>query len=609
MDHLRVSGEWEKSKKIELQLTKLKEADEVRMRLRLEYNRFRQQMEKDGQLVQAAEEAFEKAQTALIRGQAGLLAARLVDGSPCAVCGSTRHPKPAVLAEDIPTEAALKNLAEELKQAKEAYDKSKGQCDRTMASGQKQKELVAALLDGLEGEIKESAATAFNADGLAVWLEENIVKSRESSQVLEKAVASLVSQMKREKELSDKLTDGAKQIEILEKQGIELQTAYTEYFAGLQSAKDRLAQLEADLPPDIRTQQRLQAILDETSRKLETLKLALEKAQQAHQKSLIEAGKAETGKVAALKVLADAQQELTAAEGKYLAAVAAAGFADETEYLNAKRTADETAKIEADITEYQQQLRSACDHYDRAIKDLEGLVWVDAQPLKQQLEEIQAETDRLNQARTVVYARQERNKESLARIRKILKDVEKREGQYAVVSELARVAKGDNEQRVSFERYVLAAFFHDIIATANIRLGKMTAGRYEMRRIGVKGKGAAQSGLELEVLDYYTGQARHVKTLSGGEGFKASLALALGLADVVQSYAGGVSLETMFVDEGFGTLDPESLDSAIDCLIDLQHSGRLVGIISHVPELKDTIDARLEITAGKNGSSAQFKVG
>ena len=111
------------------------------------------------------------------------------------------------------------------------------------------------------------------------------------------------------------------------------------------------------------------------------------------------------------------------------------------------------------------------------------------------------------------------------------------------------------------------------------------------------------------MLDFYTGKYRHVKTLSGGEGFKASLALALGLADVVQAHAGGVAVDTMFVDEGFGTLDPESLQSAINCLIDLQRSGRLVGIISHVPELKDEIDARLEVQTGNGGSSARFVIG
>jgi exonuclease SbcC len=136
----------------------------------------------------------------------------------------------------------------------------------------------------------------------------------------------------------------------------------------------------------------------------------------------------------------------------------------------------------------------------------------------------------------------------------------------------------------------------------------MSDGRYQMLRTDKKERANKQSGLEIEVFDNYTGKTRHVKTLSGGESFKASLAMALGLSDVVQEYAGSVRLDTMFIDEGFGTLDAESLDSAINCLIDLQKNGRLVGIISHVPELKERINARLEVIASSLGSSTKFIV-
>ena len=134
----------------------------------------------------------------------------------------------------------------------------------------------------------------------------------------------------------------------------------------------------------------------------------------------------------------------------------------------------------------------------------------------------------------------------------------------------------------------------------------MTGERYILKRKEDKGKGTAQQGLELEAYDNYTGKCRHVKTLSGGESFKASLALALGLSDVVQSNAGGISLDTIFIDEGFGTLDSESLDNAITSLLELQRGGRLVGIISHVPELKERVETKLEITTTAEGSSAKF---
>ena len=152
----------------------------------------------------------------------------------------------------------------------------------------------------------------------------------------------------------------------------------------------------------------------------------------------------------------------------------------------------------------------------------------------------------------------------------------------------------------------MAAFLEDILKEANIRLRKMTSGRFRLQRKVDPTRRNVQSGLELTVFDQYTGTERHVKTLSGGESFKASLALALGLAAVVQQNAGGISLETMFIDEGFGTLDPESLDQAIESLLDIQSSGRLVGIISHVPELKERIDARLEVLSTQKGSTTKF---
>ena len=134
----------------------------------------------------------------------------------------------------------------------------------------------------------------------------------------------------------------------------------------------------------------------------------------------------------------------------------------------------------------------------------------------------------------------------------------------------------------------------------------MSCNRFELLRkeeVGDKRKG---QGLDLEVFDNYTGKSRDVKTLSGGESFKASLSMALGLADVVQAYSGGIQLDTIFVDEGFGTLDSESLDNAIECLVELQNDGRVVGIISHVQELKDRIDSKIVITSTNKGSKAEF---
>ena len=134
----------------------------------------------------------------------------------------------------------------------------------------------------------------------------------------------------------------------------------------------------------------------------------------------------------------------------------------------------------------------------------------------------------------------------------------------------------------------------------------MTSGRFELQRSTRVDDRRTSSGLDIDVLDHHTGTSRPGNTLSGGEGFLASLALALGLADVVQARAGGIHLETLFVDEGFGSLDPESLNLAINTLVELQHSGRMVGIISHVAELTERIDVRLEVKSTGHGSRIEL---
>ena len=180
------------------------------------------------------------------------------------------------------------------------------------------------------------------------------------------------------------------------------------------------------------------------------------------------------------------------------------------------------------------------------------------------------------------------------------------EGRYKAVGRIAEVANGRNAQGITFQRFVLVALLDDVLAAASHRLQVMSKGRFELERARERLDQRTAGGLDLMVFDAYTGTSRPVNTLSGGESFIASLSLALGLSDVVQAYAGGIKLETIFVDEGFGSLDPESLDLAFRALIDLQQGGRLVGIISHVPELKERVDVRLEIAPSNRGSTVKF---
>ena len=163
-------------------------------------------------------------------------------------------------------------------------------------------------------------------------------------------------------------------------------------------------------------------------------------------------------------------------------------------------------------------------------------------------------------------------------------------------------------KNVTFERYVLGAILDEVVYAANLRLQKMSRSRYSLERSDYTGGGRGKQGLDLAVMDAFTGQSRPANTLSGGETFLASMALALGLADVIQSYAGSIHMDTMFIDEGFGTLDPDTLELAMETLVQLQSSGRLIGMISHVPELKTRIPAHLEVTRGDEGSTAKFVI-
>ncbi|MDF4534478.1 SMC family ATPase, partial [Vibrio parahaemolyticus] len=180
------------------------------------------------------------------------------------------------------------------------------------------------------------------------------------------------------------------------------------------------------------------------------------------------------------------------------------------------------------------------------------------------------------------------------------------EAEYQVVGTLSGIANGKTGAKVSLHRFVLGVLLDDVLLQASQRLMKMSRGRYLLKRKEERAKGNVGSGLDLMVEDSYSGKWRDVATLSGGESFMAALSLALGLSDVVQSYSGGIRLDTLFIDEGFGSLDPESLDLAIQTLIDLQQGGRTIGIISHVSELKEQIGLRLDVLATRMGSTLRL---
>ena len=249
------------------------------------------------------------------------------------------------------------------------------------------------------------------------------------------------------------------------------------------------------------------------------------------------------------------------------------------------------AALEATIAEAQRQL---AEHDD-----------VDFESEEKRRKSLADEMQVISSRRQEIHARVAANQTTLEKIQERQAQLEEVETRWRWIKALADTAGGTlaGKEKIMLETYVQMAYFDRIIARANVRFLVMSGGQYELKRRREAENNRSQSGLELDVVDHYNGSQRSVKTLSGGESFKASLSLALGLSDEIQASAGGIRLDTMFVDEGFGSLDEESLQQAMESLAGLADGNRLVGIISHVPELKQRIEKQILVRKDRSGGS------
>jgi exonuclease SbcC len=233
-----------------------------------------------------------------------------------------------------------------------------------------------------------------------------------------------------------------------------------------------------------------------------------------------------------------------------------------------------------------------------------GAVQAAAQAAAGALARAQEAEQEVRAARDAAQARVGRLDQRLAEVQSAQDAFGQLQEDTSAVIRLAGLAKGmDGHRRMALTTYVLRQWFGQVVAAANVRLGAMSAGRYELRRTDESGTRRERTGLTLAVIDRHTGAERSPRSLSGGETFYTSLALALGLADVVKAGAGGVDLDTLFIDEGFGTLDAETLDQVMAVIDELRDRGRVVGIVSHVADLKDRVAERLEVRRLADGSS------
>ena len=347
-----------------------------------------------------------------------------------------------------------------------------------------------------------------------------------------------------------------------------------------------------------------QSILKETDAKKERLPLC----------------EAEIAKITAQKSgdeakLSGLNAEISALKQKFTEQASSLEFASRREAEEMIAQLGEKAKIlETDLNKAKETLQNAKQGIiacEETIKALENSALKDAPNLNEISEEIgtaEAEISLLEARAKALSARLCANETAYNNLTALIAKIAQKEKEYISAKNLSDTVNGNlsGKQKISLEAFVQSNYFDRIIRRANIRLIDMTSGQYELVRSESSENRRSQTGLELDVIDYHTCTTRSVRTLSGGEAFKASLSLALGLSDEIMSGAGGIRLETMFVDEGFGSLDSESLESAMNALMDLGDSNRLVGIISHVEALKQRIDKKITVKKTANGASAQI---
>lgn len=556
-----------------------------------------------------AEEAYKKSNEDFLKKeelfygeQAGILAEKLTVGKACPVCGSKDHPAKAVLKQEAPSEAEIQELKADRDQKQQEMQRlseaAKGKKVEKETSETSIKKAAANLLKGIKlpeilTEVNEIIKDQIKATE---------AKESESGST----ILALKAQIELKKEASDKLKEmieGLAQIETTLTQKTEEQNKLS---IALGSISTKIATMQTSL--EYPSKDKASQILEEQNNQLEGLKQALRDAETAYNdgKSLIDNDKAILKDNE--KKLGANKDELAKTLNEYNLKLAECNFANEEAYKAALITEDTYTLLKQKVKEYSENTKSTKADIDRLMQETKDKVEIDMGQITEK--QIALDLEKQANERNIqgIGFRLQNNQNASGSIEKGSQDFDSIRKEYLVVSGLSKTANGDltGKQRQTLESYIQASYFNQIIAEANKRLYEMSSNRFVLNRKELAGDLRVQSGLELEVLDNYTGKVRSVKSLSGGESFKASLSLALGLSDVIQSYAGGVEVDTMFIDEGFGALDSQSLEQAIVTLNNLSIGNRLVGIISHVSELKERIDKKIVIKKGATGSLVEI---
>lgn len=560
----------------------------------------------------AYEEAGRKrmeAERILDNCRAGILAEGLEEGRKCPVCGSTHHPELA----KIPEEAVSEERFNELKDIEAEYQKAKTDANTEAekaktALEEYEEQLRMTILDCLENEILQSSDTGSGLDELirAIGDAGSIVEEKRKQNTKEQ------NELGRD---SRELAQAASDLEKAQGEETETLKRDRESFA-LRKQENEKAVAEAEAV--FRTLEKLSfedwEVADAERKRAEEKIKAIDERIGRSEKLKKEADEKLASEQASLKTMEDSldkEEAETAARKKKLdKSIEENGFASSEEMLGLVLSEKEIAGADAEINAYRQEVITNRKQLEDAEKDAEGRSFIDEEAFRAACEAQQAELKKRRDAVNVIKNRAELNADRLEKIGALEAGLEKARKENAICSRLYNLVKGTTGNgKITLEQYIQAAGFDGIIAAANRRLLPMSGGQYELHRQEDSLGKRSNTFLDLEVLDNYTGHRRPVGNLSGGESFKASLSLALGLSDTVSSNMGGIRMDALFVDEGFGTLDRRSIESAMDILINLSGAGKLVGVISHREELMENIPQQIRVKKTKEGSSLTLETG
>ncbi|MCI7814228.1 MAG: AAA family ATPase [Lachnospiraceae bacterium] len=558
--------------------------------------------------------------------QAGMLARRLKDGEKCPVCGSIHHPSLAVLPQAVPERKALDKKKKEFDKVKEETERLSAEANVLQGQIQVEREKIAQKAEKVLKK-EQTEQWSGEIESLHACLEQHGEKLKNQEIQLKKEIDKCANLRTEEKklekeraEIQNRIQEQKQKLGELEGRCAETDRNITKCLAALEKwwqdfewhvesmgqeerkeaterAETLLCEKLEKLEKEIRENQKKEKQRRQLEKKLPEKKTRVQEQEQEIQRQEKELVKFRTQCQEIEKNVMQMQQEL--GEGSKEEIEEKTQFyrrkkqeIDQTyeqaerKYLNCQK---EESEQKACLEMLQDQIQAAGDLEEEEIK-------IRKQKLMRQKSE-------LSEKRTERYAEEKKNSEIYSAVCGQQEKLSMVEQEYIWVKALSDTANGtlNGKRKIELETYIQMTYFDRILRRANIRLLTMSSGQYELKRQEDGESRQGKAGLELNVIDHYNASERSVKTLSGGESFQASLSLALGLADEIQCCAGGIQLESMFVDEGFGSLDEEALNQAMSALHSLTQGNRMVGIISHVSELKDRIENKMIVRKNRNG--------